>query len=183
MSHYYPQASELQVSEWINAAEAPSLAGLSGRVVVIHVFQMLCPACVSHGLPQAALIHANFPREKVAVLGLHSVFEHHDAMTPAALRAFVAEYRLRFPIGIDRSNPNGGIPLTMHAYGLRGTPSLILLDKAGRIRLQHFGHLEDLIVGAAIGQLIAEDLPAELAKPAREAENRDGCGPQGCQPA
>jgi hypothetical protein len=75
----------------------------------------------------------------------------------AALQAFIHEYRLAFPIGIDQPDPQGGaVPLTMRTLGLRGTPSLVLLDKQGRIRLHHFGRADDLRVGALIGQLIAE---------------------------
>jgi len=40
----------------------------------------------------------------VVVTGLHSVFEHQHVMTPDALRALVHEYRLPFPIAIDRPN-------------------------------------------------------------------------------
>ena len=35
--------------EWFNTGEALHLAGLRGNVVVLHAFQMLCPACVHHG--------------------------------------------------------------------------------------------------------------------------------------
>lgn len=90
------------------------------------------------------------------MLGLHTVFEHHAVMTADALRVFADEYRLRFPIGIDEASPQDPIPLTMRAYGLRGTPSLLLFDRHGRLRVNHFGHLDDLRVGALIGQLEAE---------------------------
>src|SRR3546814_7079352 len=119
----------------------------------------LCPGCVSHGIPQAKAIHAAFPSDKFKVIGLHSVFEHHDAMTPVSLKAFAHEYRLGFPIGIDRAGPDGeAIPQTMRAYGLQGTPTLILIDKAGHVRMQHFGQIEDLRVGAMIGQLLTEPI-------------------------
>ena len=36
---------------------------------------MLCPACVSHGLPQAARLRETFAPEDLAVIGLHTVFE------------------------------------------------------------------------------------------------------------
>src|SRR3546814_1590645 len=62
---------------------------------------MLCPGCVAHGIPQAKAIHAAFPPDKVRVIGLHTVFEHHAAMGPVSLEAFVHEYRLSFPIAID----------------------------------------------------------------------------------
>ena len=48
----------------------------------MEAFQMLCPGCVSHGLPQAKRIQHTFG-DAVTVLGLHCVFEHHAAMTPS----------------------------------------------------------------------------------------------------
>lgn len=151
-------APELQVSQWLNTGAPLTLAALRGRVVVLHAFQMLCPGCVSHGIPQAKAIHNAFPRGRVRVIGLHTVFEHHEAMGEVALKAFLHEYRITFPVGIDMTDPKGNpIPLTMQAYRLQGTPSLIVLDQAGDIRLHHFGSLDDLRVGAAIGQLLGEE--------------------------
>ena len=144
------------VSQWLNTSTPITLDSLRGKVIVLHAFQMLCPACVSHGLPQAKSIFQFFPQDKIAVIGLHTVFEHHAAMTPVALEAFVHEYRLSFPIGIDKADPDGLTPLTMRAYGMEGTPTLILIDKAGYIRLHHFGNLDDIRVGAVIGQLLTE---------------------------
>ena len=37
-----------------------------------------------------------------------------------------------------------------------GTPSVVLLDRAGRVRLHHFGQIDDLELGAQIGSLLAE---------------------------
>lgn len=133
-----------------------SLAALRGKVIALHTFQMLCPGCVKHGLPQAQRIHAAFEPADVAVVGLHTVFEHHDAMTPVSLRAFLHEYRIAFPVGVDAPGAAGGVPQTMHAYGLRGTPSLLLIDRAGRLRRHSFGPEEDMAVGAAIATLVAE---------------------------
>ena len=160
MSTPYDTAPDLQISQWLNIDAPLSLASLRGRVVVLHAFQMLCPACVSHGLPQTVRIRETFSEDDVAVIGLHTVFEHHAVMTAEALRAFVHENRLAFPIGIDQPAANGSIPLTMQAYELSGTPSLVLIDRRGRLRLSHFGHLDDLRVGAMIGQLVAEAQPA-----------------------
>lgn len=78
-----------------------TLVAVRGKVVVIEAFQMLCPGCVAHGLPQARKVRHVFPEEHVAVLGLHTVFEHHAAMTPVALQTFLHEYRIGFPLGVD----------------------------------------------------------------------------------
>jgi len=149
-------APDWHVTEWLNSVAPLSLEALRGRVVVLHAFQMLCPGCVQHGIPQARRIHTLFDPAEVAVIGLHTVFEHHAAMTPVSLRAFVHEYRVEFPVGIDEPGAAGPIPRTMAAYGMQGTPSLMLIDRAGRLRRHSFGAEEDLAVGAAIATLVAE---------------------------
>lgn len=156
-------APALQVGEWLNTSEPISLEGLRGRVVVLHAFQMLCPGCVAQGIPQAQRIQAAFPAHELAVIGLHTVFEHHAVMNAEALQVFAHEYGLSFPIGIDQPSARGHVPLTMQAYALRGTPSLVVVDRGGRIRLNHFGHLDDLRLGALLGQLIGE--PSAPAQP------------------
>ncbi len=156
MTHDFKTAPELHVSQWLNTPESISLALLRGRVVVVHAFQMLCPGCVSTGLPQASRVHTFFSQQDVVVIGLHTVFEHHSVMGADALAVFAHEYDLPFPIGIDQASSLGHIPMTMQAYGLRGTPSLVVLDREGLIRLNHFGHIDDMRLGALLGQLIAE---------------------------
>lgn len=148
-----------QVSQWFNCGTPPTLAGMRGRVVVLHAFQMLCPGCVSHGIPQAQRIHDTFDDADVAVIGLHTVFEHHDAMQPVSLAAFLHEYRVRFPVGVDTPGDGDPIPQTMRAYDMRGTPTLILIDRGGNLRQHAFGQASDLAVGAAIATLVAESAP------------------------
>lgn len=144
---------------WLNGSPG-SLAALRGRVVMIEAFQMLCPGCVSTGLPQAQRVHATFDREQVTVLGLHTVFEHHAVMGREALEVFLYEYRIGFPVGIDRPREGHPIPATMARYGFRGTPSTVLIDRAGAIRSSAFGAVDDLVLGAQIGRLLAEDVPS-----------------------
>lgn len=180
------QAPPLHADTWFNTPHPLALEGLRGRVVALHTFQMLCPGCVSHGLPQAARMHQLFPPQQLAVIGLHTVFEHHEVMQPAAaLAAFIHEYRLAFPIAIDRPDPHGGpVPMTMKAMGLRGTPTLVLLDKRGRIRLHQFGRVDDLLVGALIGQLLAEPSTDTVGRPSvgAPADAGDGlCDDAGCR--
>ncbi|MEP3277991.1 MAG: redoxin domain-containing protein [Stappiaceae bacterium] len=172
------QAPELVVSQWFNADKTITLEALRGRVIVMEAFQMLCPGCVSHGLPQAQQIAALFPSDKVSVIGLHTVFEHHAAMTPVSLEAFIHEYRLSFPIGVDEAGP-GGMPRTMAAYGLRGTPSLVIIDQNGILRANHFGQVHDLQVGAEIATLLAERATAELNTP-EDAGEEQICDENGC---
>ena len=151
------EAPELQTAGWLNVDEPLTLAQLRGKVVVIEAFQMLCPGCVSHGLPLAERTHHEFSRQDVAVIGLHTVFEHHEAQgTRAALAAFLHEYRFSFPVAMDAPADDGRIPKTMHAYRMQGTPTLVLIDRLGRLRKQHFGLVSELSLGAEIMSLLLD---------------------------
>lgn len=151
-----PEAPELDVSQWFNTSTDPTLADLQGEVVVIEAFQMLCPACVTYGIPQAQHIEKVFGAD-LTVLGLHTVFEHHLAMQPVSLEAFLHEHRITFPVGVDAHEPGSDMPTTMARYQLNGTPSLVAIDRAGRIRINQFGQGDDLLLGAALGRLLAEE--------------------------
>jgi peroxiredoxin len=149
-------APEWRTSAWLNSDGPLSLAALRGKVVVVFAFQMLCPGCVHESIPQARRVHETFDRDAVATIGLHTVFEHHEAMREVSLKAFVHENRLNFPVGIDAHEEGDPLPLTMRTYGMRGTPTLLLIDRAGRLRRQTFGHVSDLALGAEIMALIRE---------------------------
>ena len=154
----YTAAPELSVTRWFNTESNPTLADLIGEVVVIEAFQMLCPGCVSHGIPQAKRIQQNFG-DDVTLLGLHTVFEHHQAMTPVSLEAFLHEYQITFPVGVDAHTRGVTTPITMGRYRLRGTPCLVVIDSAGQLRVNALGHVEDLPLGAALARLIDQPRP------------------------
>lgn len=151
------KAPQWQSTGWLNTPEPLSLDKLSGRVILLHAFQMLCPGCVSHGIPQAQRVADTFAGEGITVVGLHTVFEHHEAMQLESLKAFVHEYRIRFPVGVDMPGAGGNpIPQTMQAYGMRGTPTTILIDARGLIRAHLFGEYPDMLLGAQIKGLLME---------------------------
>jgi peroxiredoxin len=152
------EAPELSISRWFNTKENLTLAALKGRVVVLHAFQMLCPACVAHGTPQAERIHRMFGGNDLTVIGIHTVFEHHEAMKPVSLEAFIHEYRLTFPIGVDEAGDGTPLPVTMARYQMRGTPTAILIGRDGAIRHHGFGQESDLALGVIIGALLAEEV-------------------------
>lgn len=149
-------APEWQTMAWLNTPEPLTVERLRGRVVVLYAFQMLCPGCMTHSIPQARRIAEGLKGEPVTVIGLHTVFEHHEVMGPEALRVFLHEYRVRFPVGIDAPGQDGDpIPRTMRAYEMQGTPTTVLIDPQSRLRRQVFGMQDDLMLGAEIGKLLA----------------------------
>jgi hypothetical protein len=157
-------APDLLVQAWFNTDRPLTLAGLRGRVVVLAAFQVLCPNSVASGIPQVQRIYETFAPDDVTVIGMHTTFEHHDAFSTPVLRAFIQEYRLKFPIALDQPNPSSPIPHTMERYKMRGTPSLVLIDRHGVVRKHAFGAVDDLRIGAEIGALIQESASASLAR-------------------
>jgi hypothetical protein len=148
------------ISRWFNADAGFSLESLRGRVVFLHAFQMLCPACVQHAVPQSVKVATAFAGSELAVIGLHTVFEHHAVMGPAALEVYLKENRIAYPVGVDAYADDDPmrhpLPLTMCAYAMQGTPSLYLIDRQGFLRRRHFGLIDDLRLGAEIGSLLAQ---------------------------
>ena len=178
-------ARPLETSAWLNTDTPVALEDLRGKVVLLEAFQMLCPGCVSHALPQAMRVRRLFSEDDVAVIGLHTVFEHHDAQgSREALAAFLHEYRITFPVGVDAGSDHGGPPRTMTAYGMQGTPTTILIDRKGYLRKQKFGQSEDMMLGAEIMALLREAPTAtkgeSMDTTAHERADK-GCTDQGCE--
>ncbi|GAB6903019.1 TlpA family protein disulfide reductase [Kineosporia succinea] len=122
---------ELSVSQWLNGP--PPL--LAGRPLFLYAFQMLCPLCVEEGTPMMNTLHAS----GVTVVGLHTVFENHEAQTPSALAGYVARAGIRFPVGVDRHDGTDDAPVTMRRLLLMGTPSIVSVSRKGAIRERLFG--------------------------------------------
>ena len=148
-------APEWVIEQWLNSETRLSLAALRGRVIVAGAFQMLCPGCVSELVPQLRQVHTLFKGAELSVLGLHTVFEHHEAMGPVSLKAFLHENRIAFPVAIDQPQmPASPIPATMELYGMQGTPTMLLIDREGKLRRRTFGHIPDMQLGAEIMALL-----------------------------
>jgi hypothetical protein len=174
------KAPELQTSDWLNTSADITLESLRGRVVLIEAFQMLCPGCVSHGLPQAMRVAETFNSDDVCVLGLHTVFEHQEAQgTRAALGAFLHEYRIRFLVAIDAPSKTSRLPKTMGAYGMQGTPTLLLIDRDGYLRSHRFGREQDMVIGAEIMALVQEGRVSGV-QDTNSRNTNAGCDDTGC---
>jgi len=144
---------EWDVTGWVGG-DASTLREQRGRVIVVHTFQMLCPGCIYRGIPQAIELSRRVDPADVSVIGLHTVFEHHEAMTEGNLRVFLSELRVPFPVGIDRHDAQLQTPATMRAWGLRGTPSTVVIDREGRLAHAGFGTEDDMSLALRVGRLL-----------------------------
>lgn len=161
------QAPGLCVEHWLNTDGPLDLRGLRGKVVVISAFEVGCPDSLRYGIPQAARIREAFDSADVEVIGLHPAFAPSEPMGALTLAAFLLEYDVRIPVALDTSAGSAISNLgrtTLESFGITGTPSLVLIDRQGRLRAHVFGRPADMLVGSAIGTLVAErELRAVIA--------------------
>ena len=87
-----------------------------------------------------------------------------------------------FMAGVFGCEANPGvsnIPMTMAAYGMRGTPSLILIDAKGNLQANYFGQISELRIGAEIATLISEG-DVENSKYLSSEVKHANCDDHGC---
>ena len=150
---------EITAARWLNADSKITLKQQRGKVTAVVIFQMLCQGSLKHGLPQAMRLRAAFEDKEVAVLGLHMTFENFDQQTIEEVEKFLEHSGITIPVAYDK--PNGeGLPETMKAYQLQGTPALLIFDRQGRVRRHYLGAVEDMRLGAEVMALLTEERAA-----------------------
>jgi hypothetical protein len=149
-------AAEWDVAQWLNTPLVHSLRDLRGRIVLLTVFDLGCAESLIHGLPLARQMAEQFDASELAVVGLHGSLDGQQAPDEQGLRRYAQEHKLRFPIGIDRRDHALLQSLTLKSYSILATPTLILIDAAGRLRLQRQGVINALYLGAALATLLTE---------------------------
>ena len=207
------------ISEWVQG-EPVNLDRLTGRVVLLEVFQVNCPGCFIYALPQATELHQDYEKKGLSVIGIATAFEDFDKNTLENLRLLAQSgqvigetlhhlaqqgmlnngclpYAIPFPLAMDRLVKRESVSssldverfihdnlkdfhqfpadsqrqireqvrnylenLKYHAetferFGLKGTPSQILIDKKGILREIHFGVHSGL--ETKVQQLLAEE--------------------------
>ncbi len=150
------QAPEWVISGWINSAGL-TLEDLQGKVIVIDFFQLWCPGCNKFSIPLMEKWKQKYSsRKDIQLIGIHTVFEGHSQQTPERLRQYVKEKNITYPIGIDKYVSSQRLPETMIRYHTRGTPEIVVIDKLGRIRFQHFGGFNTAVAEELIDTLLTE---------------------------
>jgi cytochrome c biogenesis protein CcmG/thiol:disulfide interchange protein DsbE len=102
------------------------LAQLRGQVVVVNFWASWCPPCRQEARTLEAAWR-RFKDEGVVFVGVNTLDDE------ASARAFVQEFGLTYPNGID----TGG-RITV-AYGVWGLPETFVIDRHGRITYKHVG--------------------------------------------
>lgn len=148
------KAPELtQIDHWINS-DGLKLAGLKGKVVVLHFWTFGCINC-QHNLPYYNKWQADFAKEDVQIIGVHTP-ETSDEADSKNVAAQVKKLGIKYPVAVDTESA------TWKAYQNRFWPSIYLIDKQGQIRYRWDGELEyqdaggDKLLRAEIKELLAD---------------------------
>ena len=74
------KAPNLGISEWVQGAPT-NLDQEKDKIVLVEVFQVNCPGCFMHAIPEAINIYNKYKDEGVRVFGIATAFEDFDKNT------------------------------------------------------------------------------------------------------
>ncbi len=152
------------IEEWINS-EPLTMAGLRGKVVVVHFFAFGCSNCINN-YPWYREWHDAFQGQDVALVGIHTPETAAEADNDS-LRASLASRELKFPVAVDKERK------MWQAWYNGIWPSVYIVDRQGRVRYWWYGELDwqgagnQRVARRQIEELLAEDpLKQAPSKPA-----------------
>jgi thiol-disulfide isomerase/thioredoxin len=152
-----PEAPEISAEAWYNG-DPVKLSELRGKVVLLHFFQVNCPACFTESIPKMEFIHRKYGGKDVVVIGVACAFEEWGINTKENLEKFLKEGKvtdhvesmikkaglekmivdskygmsMTHAVALDKGE-KGSASETFETYGANGTPFEVLIDRSGRV--------------------------------------------------
>lgn len=142
-----PVAPALAEGTWINSQPLDS-ENLRGRVVVVDFWTYNCYNC-RNTLPFLKRMDARYRDQGLTIIGVHSP-EGNSAKNLDRVRKQVRELGLRYPVVTDNNYDS------WRAFQIQAWPTIMILDKKGRVRFTHIGEGMYAEEEAAIKQLLSE---------------------------
>ena len=151
------RAPELQGTAWFNTPQPLSLADLRGKLVLLDFWTYCCINCL-HVLEDLKHLEEKYAGRPLAVIGVHSPkFTNED--DPESVRQAIARYGIMHPVLLDSQRR------TWEAYGVRGWPTLVLVDPRGYVLGRVSGEGNRARLDAAIAQALDLLSQAEALDP------------------
>jgi thiol-disulfide isomerase/thioredoxin len=150
-------APPLDLSEHLGAP-SPPLASLKGRVVLLFFWAHYCVDCKAQA-PILARLAGKYRGEGLAIVAPTQrygyVAEGQEA-TPAVETPYIDEvWRTHYPVLADVP-----IPLSdanHRRYGVSSTPTIVLLDRDGRVAVYHPGTMTEIELDAELRALLFDE--------------------------
>lgn len=140
-------APELAEGKWINSSPL-TLAGLKGRVVLVDFWTFGCYNCVNT-LPLVKGYDAKFRDKGLTIIGVETPESSHEREF-ASLTNAVDQRGIKYPVVTDYESK------TWESFGVNAWPTVVILDKQGRIRYRHIGEGAYDVQEKVIRTLLAE---------------------------
>jgi peroxiredoxin len=102
-----------------------------GKILVLDFFATWCSPCIAE-LPELERLRADLQINRDIEFVLVGTNKGGD--TPERVRAFVQRRHVTLPLAFDPEQR------TMHALGLSGFPTLVVIDRTGHVRVTHSGY-------------------------------------------
>lgn len=141
-------APELAEGKWINS-EPLSLAKLRGRVVLVDFWTYGCYNCVNT-LPALKSYHQKYAAQGLTIVGVETP-EFDSEKIFDNLTSAVKKRGIEYPVLTDYESKN------WTAYKIEAWPTVVIVDKKGRIRYTHIGEGAYDVQEKVIQTLLAED--------------------------
>lgn len=123
-------APPIAAGKWLNS-EPLTLNSLRGRVVYLEFWTFGCYNCINT-LPTVKGFDAKYREKGLTVIGVQSPeFEREKSLDNIAKA--LKKHDIVYPIVTDNDMK------TWDAYGVNAWPTIVILDKQGRIRYMHIG--------------------------------------------
>jgi thiol-disulfide isomerase/thioredoxin len=113
-------APPIQAAAWLNwKGDAPTLAGLKGRVVLLEFWGTWCGPCV-RAMPGVQKLHDRYTDRGLTVLAI-------SYETEAVMQPFLTQNAYTMPVGSDPEKK------TISAFPIKGWPTTVVIGKDGKI--------------------------------------------------
>lgn len=142
------QAPTLSEGQWINS-EPTTLESLRGQVVLVDFWTYGCYNC-RNTLSTLKRFDKTYRDKGLTIVGVHTP-EFGAEKVFVNVQAAVAKHEIKYPVVTD---VNGE---TWRAFDIEAWPTVVILDKKGRIRYTHIGEGAYDQQEAVIKTLLAEN--------------------------